>query len=146
MLRVENKTIIEAIRDYFNRCPYLDEQARLNIDFLGNDKIEYGIYTEPGETFIKRYTDGEELKAYNFIFTTRTPMSGDFVVQLENSAFFERLTDWIEERNRQRDYPKLSGKRKAQKLEIVSNGYVTSADSDECVYQIGMKLIYLERM
>ena len=140
------KAIIESIRDYFLNCPYLEDEARLNIDFLGDDPIEYGIYSEPSNQLIKRYVDGDELKQFNFIFTTRTAMSGDLVTQLENSAFFDKLIDWVYQQNKNKNYPKIEGNRHPIKLEILSNGYVSSSNVDTAVYQIQMSLRYMEVM
>jgi len=140
------KAIIESVRDYFLECPYLEDEARLNIDFLGDDPIEYGIYSEPSNQLIKRYVDGDELKQFNFIFTTRTAMSGDLVTQLENSAFFDKLIDWVYQQNKNKNYPKIEGNRHPIKLEILSNGYVSSSNVDTAVYQIQMSLRYMEVM
>lgn len=73
------KAIIESIRDYFLKCPYLEDDVRLSVDFLGDQPLEYGIYTEPISPTIKKYVDGDELKQFGFIFTTRSHMSGDLV-------------------------------------------------------------------
>ncbi|MDU0893673.1 MAG: hypothetical protein E7A85_00195 [Anaerococcus sp.] len=140
------KAIIESVREYFLECPYLEDEARLNIDFLGDDPIEYGIYSEPSNQLIKRYVDGDELKQFNFIFTTRTAMSGDLVTQLENSAFFDKLIDWVYQQNKNKNYPKIEGNRHPIKLEILSNGYVSSSNVDTAVYQIQMSLRYMEVM
>lgn len=136
------KTIIESIRDYFNECELLEDEARLNIDFLGSEPIEYGIYAEPIEPTLKRYVDGAELRQFAFIFTTRNIMSGDLVVQLENSGFFDRLIDWVEQRNKRRIYPILEGDKYSTGLEINSNGYLLNSEGGTAQYQIQFKLIY----
>lgn len=138
------KSIIESIREYFLECPYLEDDVRLNIDFLGDKALEYGIYTEPINPLIKRYVDGDELKQFAFIFTTKSVMSGDLITQLENSAFFDNLIEWIEAQNYKKIYPKLDGERYPTKLEIVTNGYLSSADVGTGQYQIQMRLVYME--
>lgn len=138
------KSIIESVREYFLDCPYLEDDVRLNIDFLGDKPLEYGIYSEPINPTIKRYVDGDELKQFAFIFTTRNHMSGDLVTQLENSAFFDDLIEWIQEQNYKKVFPKLEGDRHPTKLEIVTNGYLSSADTGSSQYQIQMRLVYME--
>lgn len=138
------KSIIESIREYFLKCPYLADDVRLNIDFLGDKALEYGIYTEPINPVIKTYVDGDVLKQFSFIFTTRNEMSGDLVTQLENSAFFDNLIEWIEEQNYNKIFPDLDGDRYPTKLEIVTNGYLSSADVGSSQYQIQMRLVYME--
>lgn len=138
------KAIIESIRDYFLDCPYLEDEARLNIDFLGEEAIEYGIYSEPTIPTIKKYVDGDELKGFNFTFSTRSIMSGDLATQIDNSAFFDKLIEWVLQQNKDENYPQLSGKRYPLKIEINNNGYVSSAETDTAVYQIQMTLKYME--
>lgn len=138
------KAIIESIRDYFLKCPYLEDDVRLSVDFLGDQPLEYGIYTEPISPTIKKYVDGDELKQFGFIFTTRSHMSGDLVTQLENSAFFDNLIEWIYEMNYKKEFPELEGNKYPTKLEIITNGYLSSADIGSSQYQIQMRLVYME--
>ena len=138
------KSIIESIREYFLDCPSLEDNVRLNIDFLGDKAIEYGIYSEPTITTIKKYVDGDELKGFNFTFSTRTIISGDLATQIENSAFFDRLIDWVLVQNKNKNFPKLSGKRYPIKIQVNNNGYIATAESDTAVYQIQMTLKYME--
>lgn len=138
------KSIIESIREYFLDCPYLEDDVRLNIDFLGDKAVEYGIYSEPNIATIKKYVDGDELKGFNFIFSTRTIMSGDLATQIDNSAFFDRLIEWVLVQNKNKNFPNLSGKRYPIKIEVNNNGYIANAESDTAVYQIQMTLKYME--
>lgn len=138
------KSIIESVREYFLKCPYLEDDVRLSVDFLGDQPLEYGIYTEPISPTIKKYVDGDELKQFGFIFTTRSHMSGDLVTQLENSAFFDNLIDWIQEMNYKKEFPELDGDKYPTKLEIITNGYLSSADVGSSQYQIQMRLVYME--
>ncbi|EGC83438.1 hypothetical protein [Anaerococcus hydrogenalis] len=138
------KSIIESVREYFLKCPYLEDDVRLSVDFLGDQPLEYGIYTEPISPTIKKYVDGDELKQFGFIFTTRSHMSGDLVTQLENSAFFDNLIEWIQEMNYKKEFPELEGDKYPTKLEIITNGYLSSADVGSSQYQIQMRLVYME--
>ncbi|WP_299034112.1 hypothetical protein [uncultured Anaerococcus sp.] len=138
------KSIIESVRDYFLNCPYLLDNVRLNVDFLSENPIEYGLYTEVGDTLIKKYVDGDKLKQFNFIFVTTTHMSGDLIEQLENSSFFDKLKNWIEEENRKKNYPILEGNKYPLGIEVITDGYLSNANADSAQYQIQMKLKYME--
>ena len=63
-------TKIEAIRKYFDKCPLLDENARINVDYIGNEAVEYAIYSEPINPIYKEYVDGGKIKQFGFTFTT----------------------------------------------------------------------------
>jgi hypothetical protein len=138
------KTVIESIREYFDKCPLLKADAKLNLDYLGLEDVEYGIYSEPVNPLIKRYVDGDELKQHTFVFAVKNLMSDSYITQLENISFFDKFIQWIEENNKQRNLPKLEGKRQAQRLEILTNGYLIAQDEGKAQYQIQMRLIYKE--
>ena len=138
------KTVIESIREYFDKCPLLKVDAKLNLDYLGLEEVEYGIYSEPVNPLIKRYVDGDELKQHTFVFAVKNLMSDSYITQLENISFFDKFIQWIEENNKQRNLPKLEGKRQAQRLEILTNGYLIAQDEGKAQYQIQMRLIYKE--
>ena len=138
------KTVIESIREYFDSCPLLKADAKLNLDYLGLEEVEYGIYSEPVNPLIKRYVDGDELKQHTFVFAVKNLMSDSYITQLENISFFDKFIQWIEENNKQRNLPKLEGKRQAQRLEILTNGYLIAQDEGKAQYQIQMRLIYKE--
>lgn len=139
------KTPIESIRDYFDKCPILDQEARLHLDYLGLEPIEYAIYTEPTDPVIKKYVDGGELRQHTFIFAIRNQMSSAYVTQLENIAFFDRLIQWIEQNSRNKVLPQLEGNnRESQRLEILSNGYLMATENGQAQYQIQMRLVYKE--
>ena len=138
------KTVIESIRDYFDKCPLLDPNAKLHLDYLGLEPIEYAIYTEPTDPVVKKYVDGAELRQHTFIFTTKNYMSEDYVTQLENIAFFDRFIQWIDLQSRKRLLPELEGNREAQRMEILTNGYLLANEGGQGQYQIQMRLIYME--
>lgn len=138
------KVIIESIRDCFDKCPLLSPNARLNLDYLGLDDIEYGIYSEPTNPLLKKYVDGDELKQYTFVFATKTLMSSSYVTQLDNIAFFDRLIEWIYKSVKDKKLPKLEGNRYAIDMEVLTNGYLIANDEGKAQYQIQMRLKYLE--
>lgn len=138
------KTVIESIREYFDSCPLLKADAKLNLDYLGLEEVEYGIYSEPVNPVIKKYVDGDELKQHTFVFAVKNLMSDSYITQLENISFFDRFIQWIEQNNKQRKLPQLEGKRQAQRLEILTNGYLIAQDEGKAQYQIQMRLIYKE--
>lgn len=138
------KTVIESIREYFDSCPLLKADAKLNLDYLGLEEVEYGIYSEPVNPVIKKYVDGDELKQHTFVFAVKNLMSDSYITQLENISFFDRFIQWVEQNNKQRKLPQLEGKRQAQRLEILTNGYLIAQDEGKAQYQIQMRLIYKE--
>ena len=139
-------SIIESIREYMSRCPLLSE-GNINVDFLGSENIEYSIETVPCEPVIKYYVGGASLRQYEFIIASREFYSTDVVQNIQNSAFYEKLAEWIEEKSRNKILPVLENeKQSAQKLEILTHGALISEDAKTAVYQIQLRLIYIQEV
>lgn len=136
--------IIEKVREYILKCPLLDELARLNVDYLGVEPVEYTIDSQPTTPVLKRYTDGGVLKQYVFVFGSREYYGPDVLQNLENNGFFERFAEWVEEQSEKGNLPELGGNRKAISMEVLTSGYLFSASEDNARYQIQMRLIYYE--
>ncbi len=138
------KTVIESIRDFFDKCEVLNPDVRLSVNYLGLEVPEYAIYTDPANPIVKRYVDGGALKQKVFTLVSRNYLDSDYILQLENIGFFERLISWIEDKNKNRDLPILSDNRHSIKIEIISDGFLISADNQKSQYQMQMRLIYTE--
>ena len=52
-------TIIESVKAFIAKCPYLDELKTLNIDFLGAINGGYSIEEVPTNVIRTQYVDGE---------------------------------------------------------------------------------------
>lgn len=136
--------IIESVRAYFDRCPLLDEEARIHIDYLGSEAVEYGIYAEPVDPIVKKYVDGGSLKQFTFTFTTINFYSPELMLQLENSGFYDDFAEWIEENNKKATLPTLKDGKLPIKIEVLTNGFLMDADADRAKYQIQLRLLYKE--
>lgn len=137
-------TILEAIRKYFDKCPLLDPNAKINIDYLGNQAIEYAIYSEPIDPIYKQYVDGGAIYQHGFTFTTINYYTPELLQQIENSGFFEQFQAWIKDNNKQGILPQLPEGKYPIRIEILTNGYLLDADNEVGKYQIQLKLIYKE--
>lgn len=136
--------IIDKIREYFLQCPLLDELARLNVDYLGVKPVEYTIDSQPTTPIIKQYTDGGTIKQYTFVFSSREYYGADVLQNIENSGFFEKFAEWVEEQSEKGNLPELEGNKQAISMEVLTSGYLFSANEDSARYQIQMRLIYYE--
>lgn len=141
-------TVIESIRNFIKKCPYLEEfegAIRIGVDYLDKESTTYSIEKVPCNQIIKKYVDGSCKKQELFIFTSRESYGPDIINNLNNINFYENLVSWLEEKNRTGDLPILDGKREVEKIEILTNGYAFATDVDKARYQIQLRLIYLER-
>lgn len=135
------KNKIEAIRDYFMKCPILKEGS-LNIDYLGSEAVQYSIETMiSGNPIVKQYTDGSSLRQYPFSFMSTEIYSQDVIDQLGTCGFYEELEQWIEENNKAGDLPEVEG---IQQLEVIAPGYLFNADQTIARYQIQCRILYVK--
>lgn len=138
------KPIIESLRDYFMNCPILVELARLNVDYLGVEPTNYTIDGVPIDTTVKKYTDGAKVKQYAFVFASREFYGSDVIQNIENSGFYEKLTEWLEEQTKSKKLPELSGNKEALKIETTTSGYLFQTSEDSARYQLQGRLLYYE--
>lgn len=135
------KNKIEAIRDYFMKCPILKEGS-LNIDYLGSEAVQYSIETMiSGNPIVKQYADGSSLRQYPFSFMSTEIYSQDVIDQLGTCGFYEELEQWIDENNKVGDLPEVEG---IQQLEVIAPGYLFNADQTIARYQIQCRILYVK--
>ena len=138
-----NESIIQALETYFLGCDLLSDGA-FRVDYLGIAPVEYSIDVMPVDPIIKKYADGSPVRQYLFAFSSREYYSQDRLRNIENSAFYERLSDWCEAHSKSRDLPALPSGLEAQKLEVASSGYLFDAKMKSARYQIQLRLIYFK--
>lgn len=138
-------SIVEAIRAWLRTYPPLAD-GRLGVDFLPEDAQTYSVDTEPVQPIVRRYMDGSALKQYAFILASREFHADAIAQNIDNSAFFDAFSSWVERQNRARNFPVLDCGRVARKIEIASSGYPFQAyDEGTARYQIQLRLIYFEK-
>lgn len=136
-------SIINALEQFFINCDLLRDGA-LRVDYLGEKPVEYVIETLPCDPVLKRYVDGSSVRQYLFSFGSREYYSKERLQNIQNSAFYERLADWVETKSKARELPELQNGKEAQKLEVVSSGYLYDGSMSNARYQIQLRLIYFK--
>ena len=91
--------------------------------------------------FVKE-VNGIEKASYQFNFGSREYYSMDRIQNIQNSAFYEKFANWIEDQNRKEIYPDLPENCYAEKIEVLSNGYMFDGSMRNARYQIQLRLIY----
>ena len=133
--------MIEEIKDFFAKCPYLKEEKQ-NIDFLGTTEGSFSIETVPAEPVIKRYTTGGSLRQYCFLISLRQRFGGTVPENLKNEQLCENLADWVEDCSLKGNLPRLKDGLVAQNISVTKSGYMSDESTNHARYEIGFKLIY----
>lgn len=136
-------TIIESIREFILPCPLLKDGC-LNVDYLGDEPTQYSIEGSPVSAEIKRYSDGGALKQYNFIFSSKEFYGDDVLSNLENNGFYEQFAEWMKQQSKNKNFPKLDGKKSPVSIEALSNGCLMDGYTGQAKYQIQCGFIYYE--
>lgn len=137
------ESIIDALEKYFIGCELLKDGA-LRVDYLGEKPMEYTIEVLPCDPVVKRYLGGSTVRQYLFAFGSREFYSQERLQNIQNSAFYERLADWVETRSMSGVLPELPDGMEAQQLEVVSSGYLFDGSMTNARYQIQLRLLYFK--
>ena len=143
---MEEKAIIECIKDYFKGCPYLDNKD-INIDFLGDEGESFSIEEVPSTIITKRFIDGSKEKQCLFVLASRLFFGGiENQHKIDNLHLFEKISNWLESNTEKDVLPILNDKQTATSIEALSSGYLFGTDkvNKYARYQIQCKLIYEE--
>lgn len=138
-------SIIDALEKYFIGCELLKDGA-LRVDYLGEKPVEYTIEVLPCDPVVKRYLGGSTVRQYLFAFGSREFYSQERLQNIQNSAFYERLADWVETRSLSGILPELPDGMEAQQLEVVSSGYLFDGSMTNARYQIQLRLLYFKEV
>lgn len=137
-------TVMENIRAWLRNYPGL--AGRLDVDFLDDDTETYSLDTIPCEEVVKRYLDGSAVKQFQFVVASRCLYYQDIQQNLDNLAFFEGLTAWVEQKARARELPEMDGGRTAQKITVTSTAYPFLVSEDgKARYQLQLRLEYYQK-
>lgn len=140
--------IIESIRNYMRNLECLDtfnNAIRVNINYLEENPDTYSIEEVPINPIIKKYINGDSIRQYAFIFTSREPYGVDVLTNIDNSGFYEKLADEIERNNENEIFPLLDDGLEPLKIEVTSTGYAFAVTEDTAQYQINLRLKYFKR-
>lgn len=137
-------SIIESIKDFIIECPYLDDMASLNVDYLDDGKKSLSIEEVPTNTILESYLDGSSERQFVFVIAARLHYSDEIRNNIDNSGLFENVQNWLEECTENNQLPQLEEGLSPYAIEAMSNGYLFGLGGDltSARYQIQCRLIY----
>lgn len=137
-------TVMECVRKWLREYPEL--KGRLDVDFLDENEDSYSLDTIPSTEIVKKYRDGSTIRQFQFVVASRRLYDQNIEQNLDNLDFFEKLTEWVENKMAVKDLPIMDNDRTALKIEVTSSAYpfVVSEDG-KARYQIQMRLEYFKR-
>ena len=137
--------IIKKLKDFIMECPYLEDLAEVNVDFLPEDISTYSIEQTPSEPWINKWVDGSGgEKRLTFVFSSRIDWSYELQSSIESCGFFENFQNWMDEKTDNDELPNLGENMIAISIEAISSGYLFDNPSNlqDARYQIQCLLVY----
>ena len=138
-------SIIEGITNFFLKCPLLKDGA-FRVDALGDSAVEYTIETGIFTPVVTTYVNGDTERIYQFNFGSREFYSMDRIQNIENSAFYEKFSNWVEEQNWNENFPEMPEKCYPRALTVLSPGYLFDGAMKNARYQIQLQLEYYKEV
>lgn len=136
---ISNESMIAALRQYFMGCPYLRD-GEFNIDYLPNGR-SYSLDPIPSDPVYKAYVDGGKIYQFQYSFTSKEAYDGDSRTMIDNSFFYQNLSEWVEQQNNDDILPELKGRQVISNT-LMSSYYLFGSDADLAKYQVQLRLLY----
>ena len=131
------KSIIKAIREYIEKCPYL-HAGKIGVDYLENE-MAYSIEPSPVSPKDTNFIDDTGIKQFAFIFASRESYGQETIQNILNTEFYEDFSNWIEENDMNGILPEIDG---IETIECLSTGYAYQTGIDTARYQIQLRITY----
>lgn len=131
--------MIEKIRKYLIENKIVDENCRVNVDFLGENPTEFAIVPISVNPIVKKYIDGSSLRQYQFQLISCNDYGADVMQNMANSKFYEDLYELIETNNDNGILPDIDG---IESIECLNNGAILNVTTNTARYSIQMKITY----
>lgn len=117
----------------------IDEDYRINVDFLGENPTEFAIVPIPVDPILEKHVDGSSLRQFQFQLISCNDYGADVLQNMSNSKFYEDLYDLIELNNSKGILPDING---IESIECLNNGAILDATTNTARYSIQMKITY----
>ena len=137
-----------ALRAWLKTCPLIAEEqeatgAAFRIAGLDEDATAFSIEDSPGDPVVAEYFSGRDM-AKNYLFLSRREYGEADVLTVQNSGFFERLTDWVMAQNDCNHLPALEPPRQPISVSVTSTGYIVTSSAGSCRMQMQLRLTYYQ--
>lgn len=136
---MEEDAIIDKVRDYIEKCPYLKEYAELNVNYLADRVNTYSVNENSGYSpIVEKYLLDRDMQ-FLFTFDSKLYWNEDVQNNIDNSKFFANFKRWLEENNKNKTFPDIVG---VYEIGATTDGYILTTNANEAIYRIQCYLKY----
>lgn len=134
--------MIEKVKDYISKCPYLDQFIQLNVNYLKDTTKAYSINEGVSyDPIISKDILGNEECQFQFTFDARLYWNDEVANNVDNSIFFENFREWLRQNNNNKIFPQIE-EIEIESISAITNGYLFATDTDEAIYRISCVMNY----
>lgn len=119
----------------FNPTEYWN-MHKINTDVM-HGNVDYALVKEPVRN-VKKFISGTEIITEHYQLRARLDSVNDND-SVDNNAWLEALTEWVEQQNKARRYPDVSG---TQEIGIASPYYLGRSEDKKALYQLTIFIRY----
>lgn len=135
--------MIDSIREYIAKCPYLEEYVEVNVDYLKDKVVAYSVNPSVGfNPVVNEDIVENQEKQFLFTFDSKLYWNSEVQNNIDNSKFYEDFSNWLENNNKNGIFPTLEKGENPTRIRALTNGYIHQTNSDEAIYRIQCKLEY----
>lgn len=139
---MSEKAIIDEVREYIAKCPYLKAFAELNVEYLLDKVNTYSINENAGyDPVLNKFFVGSE-RQFLFTFDSKLHWNEDIQNNIDNSKFFENFRNWLETNNNKKIFPSIDG---IYEIGATTKGYIFATNANEAIYRIQCYLNYYKK-
>lgn len=142
--KIEEKTIIDKLREYFSKCEAFNKESPFYTDFNSEEPCNYSLNAMPSPKPIKDVLGNREY-TYNFAITSKEYTTSD-LERIGNLGLFEKVQKWVEEKDDIQEYPNLGKNIEVTEICVTDSAFLFENDekSDIGLYQIQLQMLYTE--
>lgn len=149
--KLVEKARINCIKEYYKKCPYIDELAKINVDYLNVDgkNMNYWSLEQNEPITIKKNVLGEEIeRKLTFTLAVRSFFNPlDDENNISNLNILENIAEWTRVQNKAKIRPTLNEREFATSIRIIKGPYLFGLDKSMTMarYELQGELIYEKR-
>lgn len=136
--------MIDVVREYMENCPYIDEFATVNVDYLVDKVNSYSVNESAGyDPVIDTYLNGTKEMIFKFNFDAKFYWNDEIQNNVDNSIFFENVRNWLKSNNDNNVFPDVDGII-PEEISAKTNGFIYITGADEAIYRISCEFKYIK--
>lgn len=138
----------DAMREYLEPKVMEFVGNSMNFNFSSEIPDKFSMVTEYSDKVVKKFVNGDVRKTYGFaIIVIKHYSTYDDDLNLQCMNFVQAFMDWIEEQNRQKNFPDFGADCEVEEIEVLQNmPNLSGVNTEEGLarYMIQCRVLYKE--